>query len=88
MTREVFVIDAVRTPIGRYAGGLATVRPDDLLRKLHSIATSRKTMDPEDDYREPRRHKVPAISKPARLTDGQRKAAKDKRKAARKARKR
>ncbi len=30
MTREVFVIDAVRTPIGRYAGGLATVRPDDL----------------------------------------------------------
>ena len=45
-------------------------------------------MDPEDDYREPRRRKVPAISKPARLTDGQRKAAKDKRKAARKARKR
>ena len=30
MSREVFVIDAVRTPIGRYAGGLATVRPDDL----------------------------------------------------------
>lgn len=30
MTREVFVIDAVRTPIGRYAGGLASVRPDDL----------------------------------------------------------
>ena len=30
MIREVFVIDAVRTPIGRYAGGLATVRPDDL----------------------------------------------------------
>ena len=45
-------------------------------------------MDPEDDYREPRRHKVPTISKPARLTDSQRKAAKDKRKAARKARKR
>ncbi len=30
MTRPVYVIDAVRTPIGRYAGGLATVRPDDL----------------------------------------------------------
>ena len=30
MIREAFVIDAVRTPIGRYAGGLATVRPDDL----------------------------------------------------------
>jgi len=28
--REVVVVDAVRTPIGRYAGALATVRPDDL----------------------------------------------------------
>ena len=28
--RTVFVVDAVRTPIGRYAGGLASVRPDDL----------------------------------------------------------
>ncbi|HVY49286.1 MAG TPA: acetyl-CoA C-acyltransferase [Minicystis sp.] len=28
--RPVFVVDAVRTPIGRYAGGLAAVRPDDL----------------------------------------------------------
>ncbi len=30
MNHEVFVLDAVRTPIGRYAGGLAGVRPDDL----------------------------------------------------------
>jgi acetyl-CoA acyltransferase len=30
MPRPVYVIDAVRTPIGRYAGGLASVRPDDL----------------------------------------------------------
>jgi 3-oxoadipyl-CoA thiolase len=28
--REVVVIDAVRTPIGRYGGALAHVRPDDL----------------------------------------------------------
>ena len=28
--RSVYVVDAVRTPIGKYAGGLATVRPDDL----------------------------------------------------------
>lgn len=27
----VYVVDAVRTPIGRYGGALATVRPDDLL---------------------------------------------------------
>jgi 3-oxoadipyl-CoA thiolase len=30
MNREVWVIDAVRTPIGRMGGRLATVRPDDL----------------------------------------------------------
>ncbi|HEY2901892.1 MAG TPA: acetyl-CoA C-acyltransferase, partial [Polyangia bacterium] len=28
--REVFLVDAVRTPIGRYGGALAEVRPDDL----------------------------------------------------------
>jgi 3-oxoadipyl-CoA thiolase len=28
--REVFICDAVRTPIGRYGGGLAKVRTDDL----------------------------------------------------------
>jgi 3-oxoadipyl-CoA thiolase len=28
--RDVFVVDAVRTPIGRYGGALAEVRPDDL----------------------------------------------------------
>lgn len=27
----VYIVDACRTPIGRYGGGLATVRPDDLL---------------------------------------------------------
>ncbi|KIR61452.1 thiolase family protein [Micromonospora haikouensis] len=30
MTRDVYVLDAVRTPIGRHGGGLAGVRPDDL----------------------------------------------------------
>jgi 3-oxoadipyl-CoA thiolase len=29
-TRDVFICEAVRTPIGRYAGGLAKVRTDDL----------------------------------------------------------
>jgi acetyl-CoA C-acetyltransferase len=31
--KEVFVIDAVRTPIGKYGGALASVRPDDMLAK-------------------------------------------------------
>src|SRR6188768_2308512 len=30
MTRHAFICDAVRTPIGRYGGALASVRPDDL----------------------------------------------------------
>ena len=30
MTRSAFIIDAVRTPIGRHGGALARVRPDDL----------------------------------------------------------
>ena len=28
--REVFICDAIRTPIGRFGGGLAAVRADDL----------------------------------------------------------
>ena len=28
--QEAFICDALRTPIGRYGGALATVRPDDL----------------------------------------------------------
>ena len=27
----VYIIDCIRTPIGKYGGALATVRPDDLL---------------------------------------------------------
>ena len=30
MSRDVFICDTVRTPIGRYAGALSTVRTDDL----------------------------------------------------------
>lgn len=30
MVSEVVIVDAVRTPIGKYKGGLKTVRPDDL----------------------------------------------------------
>jgi len=34
MARDVFLCDAVRTPIGRYAGALAKVRADDLAAAL------------------------------------------------------
>src|SRR5437868_5656514 len=39
--RPVFVIDAVRTPIGRYGGGLAKVRPDDLAAHVIKALTTR-----------------------------------------------
>ena len=32
--QEVFIIDAVRTPIGKYGGMLSSVRPDDLLAQV------------------------------------------------------
>lgn len=35
--REVYVVDSVRTPIGRYGGALSGVRPDDLA--AHAIRT-------------------------------------------------
>jgi len=44
----VYVIDAVRTPIGKYAGALAAVRPDDLLAYvIRAIMARNPTIDPE-----------------------------------------
>jgi 3-oxoadipyl-CoA thiolase len=40
--RPVFVVDAVRTPIGRYGGGLATVRPDDLAAHVVAALVARQ----------------------------------------------
>ncbi len=34
MTNEIYVIDAVRTAVGKYAGSLANIRPDDLAAKV------------------------------------------------------
>lgn len=34
MTRAAFIVDAVRTPFGRYGGGLSGVRPDDLAAEV------------------------------------------------------
>ncbi|MGB8191394.1 MAG: 3-oxoadipyl-CoA thiolase, partial [Chitinophagaceae bacterium] len=28
---KAYVIDAVRTPVGKYGGALSSIRPDDLL---------------------------------------------------------
>jgi len=29
--KEVYIIDSIRTPIGKYGGALSSIRPDDLL---------------------------------------------------------
>lgn len=45
--KKTYVIDAVRTPIGRYGGALATVRPDDLLALIIKALMERNTaVDP------------------------------------------
>lgn len=45
-SREIWVIDAVRTPIGRYGGALAHVRPDDLAAGVLSALVERTGIDP------------------------------------------
>jgi len=45
MTREAWIIDAVRTPIGRYGGALASVRPDDLAAHVLRAILERTGVD-------------------------------------------
>ncbi len=45
---EVVIVEALRTPIARIRGGLATVRPDDLLAVALSEAVSRSGLEPSD----------------------------------------
>jgi 3-oxoadipyl-CoA thiolase len=45
--RNVYVIDAVRTPIGKYGGALSSVRPDDLLAHvIRELMARNKNVDP------------------------------------------
>src|SRR5215216_1093000 len=46
-TTDAYVIDAVRTPMGRYRGALAGVRPDDMAAHTISAAIERTGLDPE-----------------------------------------
>jgi acetyl-CoA acetyltransferase family protein len=46
-TNEAFIVDAVRTPIGRVGGALSGVRPDDLLAgALRSLVARAAELDP------------------------------------------
>ena len=46
--KKVFVIDAVRTPIGKYGGSLAPIRPDDLLAyTIRALLERNESIDPQ-----------------------------------------
>lgn len=44
--REVVIVDAVRSPIGRHNGSLSSVRPDDLLAEVLNGLLQRVGLDP------------------------------------------
>ncbi len=44
--RDAWIVEAVRTPIGRYGGALATVRPDDLAAAVLRAVVERSGIDP------------------------------------------
>ena len=47
MTTEAFIVDAVRTPLGRIGGALAGVRPDDLLAgAVRALVERAPSLDP------------------------------------------
>jgi acetyl-CoA C-acetyltransferase len=47
--KDVFIIDAIRTPIGKHGGILSTVRPDDLLAiVIHALMGRNQSIDMND----------------------------------------
>src|SRR5512132_2637164 len=44
--RDAWVVEAVRTPIGRYGGALASIRPDDLAAAVLRAVVDRSGIDP------------------------------------------
>ncbi|HEX4836192.1 MAG TPA: thiolase family protein [bacterium] len=46
--RDVVILDAVRTPIGRYGGALRDVRPDDMAAHIVQALVQRNALDPHD----------------------------------------
>jgi acetyl-CoA C-acetyltransferase len=46
--REVVIVEAVRTPVGRRGGGLSTIHPVDLLAQVHSELFRRAGIDPAE----------------------------------------
>jgi acetyl-CoA acetyltransferase family protein len=45
--KDVVIVDAVRSPVGRHSGTLSSVRPDDLLAEILKALMARTGVDPE-----------------------------------------
>ena len=43
--RNVVIVDGVRSPIGKFGGGLSSVRPDDLLADVYRALMERTGVD-------------------------------------------
>ena len=51
--KQVVILDGVRSPIGKFGGGLSSIRPDDLLAHVYKGLMARTGVDPvqlEDVY--------------------------------------
>ena len=72
MSHESYIVDAVRTPIGRIGGALAGVRPDDLAATaVRALVERSPDLDPVDDRRGvPRRRQPGGRGQPQRRPDG------------------
>lgn len=47
--KEAFIVDAIRTPIGKYGGALSSVRPDDLLAlAIKGLLDRNSVINPEE----------------------------------------
>src|SRR6478609_1924627 len=44
---DCYIIDAVRTPVGKYGGRLSSIRPDDLLAHVITALLNRNAVDPK-----------------------------------------
>ena len=48
MSKDVFIVDGVRTPIGNFRGSLSTIRPDDMgAMVMKAVVERNKNLDPK-----------------------------------------
>ena len=45
---DAYIVDALRSPMGRYGGVLSTVRPDDLAARVIEAAVERNGLEPAE----------------------------------------